>query len=171
MTVSLIVAVAAGGVIGCDGQLPWRLSADLRRFKRLTMGHHIIMGRKTFDSIGRLLPGRTTVIITRQTDLVVPGATVVHGLPQALQVADDDQELFIVGGGEIYRQALPRADRIYRTIVQAEVKGDTIFPQLSPRQWSVVQEEQHPADERNQYPHTFQVLERRELTCETSADR
>jgi dihydrofolate reductase len=161
MTVSLIVAMTDGGVIGRDGQLPWRLSADLRRFKRLTMGHHIIMGRKTFDSIGRLLPGRTTVVITRQTDLVIPEAKIVHSLSEALQVSGDDDEVFIVGGGEIYQQALPLVDRIYQTIVHAAVDGDTVFPVLAPSQWSIIEDERHASDERNQYEYSFQVLERR----------
>jgi dihydrofolate reductase len=161
MTVSLIVAMTDGGVIGRDGQLPWRLSADLRRFKRLTMGHHIIMGRKTFDSIGRLLPGRTTVVITRQADLAISEAKVVHSLKEALQVTGDDAEVFIVGGGEIYRQALPMVDRIYQTIVHASVKGDTVFPELDPSQWSIIEDERHASDERNQYEYSFQVLERR----------
>jgi dihydrofolate reductase len=161
MTVSLIVAMADGRVIGRDGQLPWRLSADLQRFKRLTMGHHIIMGRKTYESIGRLLPGRTTVIVTRQTDLDVPGAIVVHSLDQALQVAAGDPEAFIVGGGEIYRQALPLVDRIYRTIVHAEVEGDAVFPALDEDQWVMMNNERHDTDDRNEYEYSFQVLERR----------
>jgi dihydrofolate reductase len=166
MTVSLIVAMTDGGVIGRDGQLPWRLSADLRRFKRLTIGHHIIMGRKTFESIGRLLPGRTTVVITRQTDLAVPGAKIVHSLNEALQVTGDAAEVFIVGGGEIYRQALPMVDRIYQTIVHALVEGDTVFPALDPSQWSIIEDERHASDERNQYEYSFQVLERRADGCD-----
>jgi dihydrofolate reductase len=161
MTVSLIVAMADGRVIGSEGQLPWRLSADLRRFKRLTMGHHIVMGRKTYESIGRLLPGRTTVIITRQADLDVPGAIMVHSLEEALQVAADDPEVFVVGGGEIYRQALPLVDRIYRTIVHTAVEGDTVFPPLSENQWVVTEDQRHKADERNEFEFSFQVLERR----------
>jgi dihydrofolate reductase len=160
MTVSLIVAMADDRVIGRDGQLPWRLSADLRRFKRLTMGHHIIMGRKTYESIGRLLPGRTTVVITRQTDLEVPGAIVVHSLDEALQVAAADPEVFIVGGGEIYRQAMPLVDRIYQTIVHAKVDGDTVFPPLAEAQWVLTETERHIADERNQFEYSFQVLDR-----------
>jgi dihydrofolate reductase len=160
MTVSLIVAMADGRVIGRDGQLPWRLSADLRRFKRLTMGHHIIMGRKTYESIGRLLPGRTTVVITHQADLEIPGAIIVNSLEKALQVAATDPEVFIVGGGEIYRQAMPSVDRIYQTIVHAKVDGDTVFPPLAEAEWVLTESERHTADERNQFDYSFRVLDR-----------
>ena len=125
MTVSIIVAMAENGVIGRDMDLPWHISADLKRFKALTMGHHIVMGRKTFESIGRLLPGRTTVIVTRQPDYQVDGAVIVNSLGAAQAAATDDSELFIIGGGQIYEIALPLADRLHVTRVHTEVDGDT----------------------------------------------
>jgi dihydrofolate reductase len=160
MKVSLIVAVTSAGVIGRSGRLPWRLSADLRRFKRLTMGHHIIMGRKTFDSIGRVLPGRTTVVVSRQRELVIPGVQVVGSLEAALRAAEEDPEVFVIGGSDIFRLALKRADRIYQTLVHAHVAGDVHFPQLDPGQWELVEQQYHQADERNQFDFSFRVLER-----------
>ena len=148
------------GVIGRDGDLPWHLSADLKRFKQLTMGHHIIMGRKTFQSIGRLLPGRTTVVVTRQPDFQAAGAIVTHNLHDAIAAARDDDEAFIIGGAEIYRQALPLVDRIYLTEVEADVAGDVRFPEFDRSQWTVVERSGHPADQRNDHPHTFTVLDR-----------
>ena len=160
MKLSLIVAMERSGVIGRDGDLPWHLSADLRRFKQLTMGHHIIMGRKTFDSIGRLLPGRTSVVVTRQSDFAAPGAVVTHSLPDAVAAASNDDEAFIIGGAEIYQQALDIVDRIYLTEVDAEVAGDARFPDFDRSEWTVADRTEHPADERNDHPHTFTVLER-----------
>ena len=160
MTVSLIVAMERNGVIGRDGDLPWHLSADLKRFKQLTMGHHIIMGRKTFESIGRLLPGRTTVIVTRQLDFAVEGAIVTHSLQDAVAAVGNDEEAFIIGGAEIYQQSLPLVDRIYLTEVEADVAGDARFPEFDRAAWAVVERTAHAADERNDYPHTFARLER-----------
>ena len=130
MATSIIVAMTPDRVIGRDGQLPWRLSADLQRFKRLTMGHHLIMGRKTFDSIGRLLPGRETIVVSRQTDLVIPGAAVVHSVPAAIECARDDAEAFFVGGEQIYREAVELVQRIYLTLVHAQLEGDAHFPDI-----------------------------------------
>jgi dihydrofolate reductase len=160
MRVSLIVAMSSNHVIGRDGDLPWRLSADLKRFKALTSGHHIIMGRKTFESIGRLLPGRTSIVLTRQAGFEAAGALVAYGLEAALELAAADDEVFIIGGAEIYRQALPIVDRIYLTEVCTDVDGDTRFPDFNEREWSTVKESQHPADERNEFDHKFSVLDR-----------
>ncbi|MCA9123824.1 MAG: dihydrofolate reductase [Planctomycetaceae bacterium] len=160
MKVSLIVAMERNGVIGRDGGLPWHLSADLKRFKQLTMGHHIIMGRKTFESIGRLLPGRTSVIVTRQQEYVASGAVIAHSLSDALAAAEGDDEVFIIGGAEIYRQAINSIDRIYLTDVAANVSGDARFPEFDRSDWSIVEQSAHPADDRNDHPHTFTVLER-----------
>ena len=160
MRVSLIVAMERNGVIGRDGDLPWHLSADLRRFKQLTMGHHIIMGRKTFESIGRLLPGRTSVVVTRQSDFAAPGAVITHSLHEAVAAAGNDEEAFIIGGAEIYQQALELVDRIYLTEVDADVPGDARFPEFDRSQWSVTDRTEYPADDRNDHPHTFTVLER-----------
>jgi dihydrofolate reductase len=163
MSSSIIVAMTPDRVIGRQGQLPWRLSADLQRFKRLTMGHHIIMGRKTFDSIGRLLPGRTTVVVSRQKDLAIPGAVVVSSVPAAIESAGQDSEAFVVGGEGIYREALDFVQRIYLTLVHAQIDGDAYFPEIAVGQWRAVQEEYSPADERNEYATTYRVLARKRL--------
>lgn len=161
MRTSLIVAMERNGVIGRDGRLPWHLSADLKRFKQLTMGHHIIMGRKTFESLPRLLPGRTSVVVTRQSDYQAAGAIVTHSLNDAIAAARDDEEPFIIGGAEIFQQAFALADRIYLTEVAADVAGDVRFPEFDRSQWCVVERTEHPANERNDHPHTFTVLERK----------
>ncbi len=161
MILSIIVAASENGVIGTGNKLPWRLSGDLQRVKAITMGHHLIMGRKTYESIGRPLPGRTTVIISRSRDLQVPGCIVVGSLDKAIEVSQTDSEAFIFGGGEIFRAALPVTDRIYYTRVHCQVTGDTHFPDLDPDQWQVIREERFPADEKNEYPCTFTLFERK----------
>jgi dihydrofolate reductase len=133
--VSLIAAVAANGVIGRDGRLPWHLPEDLKRFKALTMGHAIVMGRKTFDSIGRLLPGRRTIIVTRQRGYRADGATIVHSFEAALNAARTDSEVFVIGGGEIYAAALPHADRLHMTEIALDPDGDARFPAIDPSRW------------------------------------
>lgn len=164
MRVSLIVAVAANGVIGRAGGLPWRLSADLRRFKALTMGHHLVMGRRTWESIGRPLPGRTTIVVTRREDLPVVGALVARSPDDALRLAAGDDEVFVVGGAELYRALLDRADRIYLTRVHAEPEGDTHFPPVDWTRWRRVGAEDLPAGPRDDHPSTFEIWERREPT-------
>lgn len=134
-SVSMIVAVARNGVIGRNNSLPWHLPEDLKRFRTLTMGHHIIMGRKTYESLGRLLPGRTTVIVSRNPAYRVDGAIVVASLPQAIAACGQDPEIFVIGGAELYREALPHADRIYLTRIDADFEGDAHFPALDQRQW------------------------------------
>jgi dihydrofolate reductase len=133
--ISIIVAYAANGVIGKDGKMPWHLSDDLRRFRRLTMGHHIVMGRKTWESIGRLLPGRSHIIVSRSARYRAPGAQVVDTISAAIAAAQDDSEIFIIGGGEIYALALPVADRILATEIDRDFEGDTRFPALDHRAW------------------------------------
>jgi dihydrofolate reductase len=133
--ISLIVAYAANRVIGRDGAIPWHLSEDLQRFKRLTMGHHIIMGRKTWESIGRLLPGRSHIIVSRRADYRVPGAQVVDSIEAAIAAAADDSEIFVIGGEQIYRLALPLAQRILATEIEREFAGDARFPELDARHW------------------------------------
>ncbi len=126
--ISIIAAVARNGVIGVNNTLPWQLPEDLKRFRALTMGHHIIMGRKTFESLGRLLPGRTTVIVSRDSRYAVTGALVVNSLPAALALCLEDSELFIIGGAELYREGLLLANRLYLTEINAEFCGDAHFP-------------------------------------------
>ncbi|TVS16426.1 MAG: dihydrofolate reductase [Planctomycetaceae bacterium] len=161
MSVSLIVAMSENRVIGRAGQLPWRLSSDLRRFRRLTMGHHLVMGRKTWESIGRPLPGRTSLVLTGHPDYRTPGACIVPDLPSAIRAADGDDEVFVIGGGQIYREALPLVDRIYMTLVHAHVDGDTVFPELDAQTWYVVERSaRYPADQKNQYEHSFLIYQR-----------
>jgi dihydrofolate reductase len=148
-------------VIGANGAIPWRLPNELQLFKRVTMGHHIIMGRKTWESIGRLLPGRTTVIVTRQSGYAVPGAVVTGSLDAALAACGDDSEAFVIGGGELYRAALPMADRIYLTTVDAEPEGDTRMPDFAVADWQEISSESFAADDKHAYSYRFSVLERR----------
>jgi dihydrofolate reductase len=163
--ISLVVAHSRNRVIGREGQLPWRLSGDLKRFKQLTMGHHLLMGRKTLESIGRILPGRTSLVLTRQTNYQPPpgceAARQVGDLDAALALTAQagDDELFVIGGGEIYRLVLPQADRIHLTLVDAEIEGDTTFPELDLARWSLVSDERHPADEKNEFGYFEQVWE------------
>ena len=163
MLVSIIVAAAANGTIGRDGDLPWRLPADLRFFKRVTMGHHLVMGRRTWASIGRPLPGRTMVVLTRDPGLEIPGVTVVHALSDALELARaaGDPEAFVIGGAEVFARALPLADRLYLTRVYADVEGDVRFPELDERAWVEVAREEHAADEQHAFAFALCTLERR----------
>jgi dihydrofolate reductase len=173
MSASLIVAVAADGAIGLKGDLPWRLPADLRRFKRLTMGHHLIIGRRTWESIGRVLPGRTMVVVSRDSQYQpgVEGVRVAHSLGEALKVAADDREPFIAGGASLYREALDIVDRVYLTRIHATFEADTFFPVIDWERWVVTVEEFHDSDEKNDYPHTFLTLERPAGSRETDPIR
>jgi len=158
---SLIVAMTRTGVIGRGGTLPWELTSDLRRFKSLTMGHHLIMGRKTFDSLGRVLPGRTSIIISRQAEFQTPPEVlVVHDLDEAIRLASSDDEAFVIGGGEIFRLAQPHANRMYVTWVEATIEGDTQFLEWNPAEWLLVSSERHSADEKNEYDTTFCIYDR-----------
>lgn len=166
MKMSLIAAMAANRVIGRDNRLPWHLPADLKRFKRLTMGHTLIMGRKTFESIGRPLPGRSTVVVTRQAGYAPPGVQVAHSMREALDLAApaDDEEVFIAGGAELFRETLPLADRLHLTLIEKEFEGDTFFPDFDPADWRLVEEERHEPDETDTevpYGYTFQIHDRR----------
>jgi dihydrofolate reductase len=142
-TISIIVAMASNRTIGINNTLPWRCPEDLKHFKSLTMGHHMIMGRKTFDSIGKVLPGRTTVVVTRNTKLHIEGCLIAHSLPQAIDMCAADKEIFIVGGAELYIQALPLADTLYITEIQQEVQGDAHFPALQNSRWQEVSRDKH----------------------------
>lgn len=165
---SLVVAVAENGVIGNAGDLPWRMSGDLKRFKQLTMGHAMVMGRKTYDSIGRPLPGRVTIVLSKQRDYDPQHdeVRVAHSLEEALQQLAQTEmqqdQLFVVGGAEIYRLALPHAGRIYRTVVHATPEGDTRFAELDAHEWRVVEQTEYAADEKNEFACTWEVLERME---------
>lgn len=160
--VALIVAMTDDGVIGREGQLPWRLPEDLRRFKAATLGKPVIMGRKTYESIGRPLPQRHNIVLTRQSNFTVADATVtvVPTLEAALHAAGEVAEVMIIGGAEIYRLALPLTQRILLTRVHAAVSGDTHFPTLDSSSWRVVTAERYPADDKHAYAMTFEELER-----------
>ncbi len=165
--IAIVVAMAENGVIGRDGGLPWRLSSDLKRFKALTMGKPIVMGRKTWDSIGRVLPGRPHVVVSRNPGLGIEGVETARSLDEGLAKAADAAqradagEICVIGGGDIYAQALPRAARLYVTHVEATVPGDTRFPDIAQADWEAVREERLPADERNSYPTRFVEYRRR----------
>ena len=161
MRLAIIAAMAANRVIGSNNDLPWRLPADWKRFKSLTMGHHLIMGRKTFESIGQPLPGRTTIVITHQTGYAPEGVLVAHSVEQALQMAAGEDEVFVAGGAQIYQQMLPRADRLYLTSIHEEFEGDTDFPEFEESDWQLISEEGYEPDEKNPYPYTFLVYERK----------
>lgn len=161
MTLSVIAAISDNGVIGRDGDLPWRQSADLKRLKALTMGHHMIMGRKTFETLEKMLPGRTIVVVTRQADFAPEGVVVVRSIPEAVERVAGDAEPFIAGGAEIYQQSLHLASRMYLTRVHADLEGDTFFPEFDDvAEWDLVDAEHFEADEKNQYPYTFLTYER-----------
>jgi dihydrofolate reductase len=140
---SVIAAVARNGTIGHDNALPWHLPEDLKRFKALTMGHHIIMGRKTYESLGRLLPGRTTVIVSRNQAYAVEGAKVVNSLEQAIRACAGDEEIFVIGGAELYRKALPVAGRLYLTEIDEDFDGDAQFPEYPRSAWREIARERH----------------------------
>ncbi|MDQ3192333.1 MAG: dihydrofolate reductase [Bacteroidota bacterium] len=158
---SFVVAVAKNNVIGKDNTLPWHLPADLRFFKNLTTGHHMIMGRKTFDSFGKPLPNRTSVVITRQNDYQPEGCIVVHSIEEAIKVAAVEEEIFIIGGSEIFKQTMPIADRIYLTRIHEDFEGDTIFPELNKEEWELKEKQDFEADEKNKYSYSFCIYERK----------
>jgi dihydrofolate reductase len=159
--VSLVVAMDEKGVIGRDNALPWHLPADLRYFKTLTMGKPLIMGRNTYESIGRPLPGRQNIVLTRDSGYQAPGCDVCAGLEQALDLAGSAEEVMIIGGGALYESAMELADRIYLTEVHAEIQGDTWFPEIDRASWRELRRERHTADAKNAMDYSFVVLERR----------
>jgi dihydrofolate reductase len=154
---AIMAAVADNSVIGKDNDLAWHLPADLRHFKKTTSGHYIVMGRKTFESLGKPLPNRTSIIITRNPDYRQEGAVVVYSLEAALGLAEKNgqEKVFILGGGEIYRQAMSVADHMYITEVHGSFEGDTFFPEIDKSVWKEVHREDYPADEKNKYPYSF----------------
>jgi dihydrofolate reductase len=159
--ISLIVAMAQNGVIGRDNALPWKLPEDLKRFKAITLGKPILMGRRTFESIGKPLPGRINLVLTRERRWRAPGVVVVHSLGAALREARNSAELVAIGGEEIYRLLMPFARRIYLTHVHADIEGDTFFPDFDPTQWADAECITQPADDRHAYALTFMTLERK----------
>jgi dihydrofolate reductase len=161
MSVTLIAAIARNRVIGKDGDLPWRLPADLRHFKRTTVGHPLIMGRRTFESFGRPLPDRTNIIVTRNRDYRAEGAVVVSSFDDAMRVArQEETEIFIGGGEDVFRHFLPIADRMILTWIDADFEGDTFFPEFDESEWRIVSRADHEPDEKNRWRYSFVVYER-----------
>ena len=161
MIASIIAALSANNVIGRNNGLPWHLSADLKRFKALTLGHHLLIGRKTYESLDRPLPGRTVVVITHDHDFAADGVLTAPSVERALELARLDPEVFIGGGSQIFEQTIHRADRMYLTRIHAEIEGDTFFPEFDDvTEWNLVDVEHHEADEKNDYPYSFLTYER-----------
>jgi len=163
MTISLIAAVASNNIIGRENKLPWHMPSDLKWFKRLTMGHHVLMGRKTFEEFRKPLPGRVNVVITRNPNWSAEGVAIARSVDEAISKAEaaGDKEIFIIGGAEIFTQVLHRADRMYITRSHAEPEGDTYFPEFDDvNEWKLVDSEHFEADERNAYPYSFLTYER-----------
>lgn len=158
--ISIVVAISENNAIGKDNQLLWHLPADLKHFKNITTGHTIIMGRKTYDSIGKPLPNRRNIIITRQKDLNLEGVEVVNSLEEALSLSKDEEEVFIIGGAEIYKQSVAVSHRIYLTRVHQEFEADAFFPELDNESWKEVEKVDHLPDEKNKFAYTFSTLER-----------
>ena len=152
---SIIAAVAQNQIIGKDNKLIWHLPADLRYFKNATMGHTMIMGRKTFESFGKPLPGRRSIVVTRQKDWHYQDVEVAHSLEEAIDIAPKDEEVFIIGGAEIYRQALPLSNKMYLTVIHHDFEGDTAFPEVDYTEWELVGNIRHKADEKNKYDYSF----------------
>lgn len=155
MSCSIIAAVSLNGVIGKDGDLPWRLPADLRHFKRTTTGHHLIVGRKTWESVGAPLPGRTMIVVSRNPEYRIDGIQVVPSIARALEIAADDPEPFVGGGAGLYREALEIADTMYLTKIMAEFDGDTFFPRFDSTRWLLCDEQAHEPDEKNVIAYAF----------------
>lgn len=160
MKLSLVCALAENGVIGKDGDLPWHLPKDLRRFKRLTLDGIVLMGRRTWESIGRPLPRRRSLVLSRDPNFKPQGAEVFSSLLQALRDVGDGPEVFVIGGAAVYAEALPRAHRLYLTQVHTEAVGDVHFPAFDATGWDLLEQEHHGADERHAFPFTFQTYAR-----------
>ena len=158
---SLVVAVARNGVIGRDNQLPWRLPNEIAYFKLVTMGHAVVMGRRTWESIGKPLPGRRNIVVTHKRDYQASGCTVVHSLDQAWEAARGADEVCVIGGTTLFEESLAVADRIHYTEVEADVEGDTFFPPFDRGEWTEVEVTRHPSDERHAYPFRVLILDRR----------
>lgn len=162
MRISAIVAMSENQVIGKDNSLPWHLPADLHHFKQVTLGKPIIMGRKTYESIGRPLPQRQNIVITRDIHFSATGCWVVNSIEAALEAASEQEEVFIIGGAHLYTQALPLITCLYLTIIHKKIEGDTFFPPINKSEWKEISKKNYQADDKNMYSYSFIVLERRE---------
>ena len=158
--ISLIVAVAKNGIIGTGGTMPWHITEDFAHFKAVTLGHSVVMGRKTYESIGRPLPRRRNIVITRNAELSIEGCEMASSLEGALAMCAGEEEVFVIGGGEIYRQAMPLADKLYITHVGVEVEGDTRFPEIDPTIWREVSREDFERGKDFEHPFSFVDYER-----------
>lgn len=161
MNLEIVVAIDERGGIGKDNQLLWHLPADLKHFKQITSGYPVIMGRKTYDSIGRPLPNRRNIIISRQQDLKIEGTEVLNSLEAAIELVKNEEKAFIIGGAEIFAAAMPRVGTIHLTVVHAGFEADTFFPQIRDDEWIKLDEESHQPDEKNAFPYTFITYRRR----------
>lgn len=159
--ISLIVAMDLKRTIGVDNQLPWHLPADLQYFKKVTSGHTIVMGRRTYESIGKPLPNRKNLILSTQSDFFAPGCEVYPSIPELMKTVDPDEELFVIGGAGIFQAFLPIADRLYITLIDHVFAGDTFFPEIEEATWQLVSSEQGIKDEKNPYDYRYTVWERR----------
>ncbi len=155
MPISIIVAFDENRLIGRDNQLPWHLPADLKHFKEITMGHHMIMGRKTFESIGKALPGRTSIVITRQKDLQLEGCIMASSLEDAIQKCPANEDVFVIGGADVFNQAMRLCDKLHTTLIHHQFDGDTHFPELDPRVWQVTSRVDFHADEKNPWSYSY----------------
>ena len=161
MKISLIAAMAHGRAIGIDNRMPWHLPADFQHFRRVTLGKPVVMGRKTFESIGRPLPGRHNIVVSRDPELHFDGATVVASIEAALAAAGEVDEVMVIGGESFYAQMLPRADYLYLTFVEGDFEADAWFPEWDPAEWQEIEQSAHPADERNSQAMRFVTLQRK----------
>lgn len=161
MRISAIVAMSENQVIGKNNKLPWHLPADLKHFKKITMGHPILMGRKTYESIGHPLPGRCNVVITRDAEFIAPGCVTANSIETALSSAGYSNEIFVIGGSALLEQMLPRVERLYLTKIHHHFEGDVFFPEINFSEWQEVSREDHAADEMNHYKYSFIVLDKK----------
>ncbi len=168
--ISIIAALARNRVIGIHNRLPWRLPADLKFFRRTTLGHAVIMGRKNYESIGRPLPQRQNIVLSTDSGYQAPGCQVRHSLAAALAAAGDDPEIFIIGGANLYAQALPLAERMYLTLIEAEFDGDAWFPEYDEREWREIAREEHAPDADNPYRFSFLTLQRARQPARTDRE-
>ena len=162
MIISLIAAMDKNRVIGKGGKLPWNLPADMKYFKDKTLGKPVIMGRKTYESVGKPLPNRTNIIVTHDQDYKTEGCIVVHSVDEALKAAENAEEVMVIGGSQIYKEFLPKANKLYLTIIDAEIEGDTYFPEYKIEEWKETSYEEHERDAENQYDYTFLVFEKKD---------
>ena len=160
MIISMIAAMAKNNVIGIKNGLPWDLPADMKHFRETTSGKTVIMGARTFESIGKALPKRRNIVITLDKNQIAEGAEIVFSLDEAIESCKNEGEVMIIGGASIYRQFLPKAQRVYLTVIDGKFEGDAFFPEMDMNEWKIVNEEKHEADEKNSHPYTFKVFER-----------